>query len=208
VRAPRMTSFAAGAVFALVIGGGSAAAATGYKFIVGRSNSATSVSTLTNSRGPALSLRSKSGTPSLVVGSRTRVTNLNADTVDGVDSTKLALTAGRTGKVTGLAQDQGEGAFVASATCPSGTLLTGGGVWDNTSSGITFLNAPDEDRSSTWLVGVSVDTTVTPADTPEDVRAYAVCYNPRGAVKVTTSSTLQLSPAMRRLVVAKAAALR
>jgi hypothetical protein len=202
-----MTSFAAGAVFALVIGGGSAAAATGYKFVVGRSNSATTVSKLTNSRGPALSLRSKSGTPSLVVGSRTKVTNLNADTVDGVDSTRLALTAGRTGKVRGLATDLGDGAFVASATCPSGTLLTGGGVMDNTSTGITYMSAPDVDRASTWVVGVSVDTTATVPDSAEDVFAYAVCYNPRGAVASSTTTTLRLSPSMHRLVVAKAATL-
>jgi hypothetical protein len=209
VRAPRLTSFAAGAVVALLLGSGTAVAATGGKFILGHKNSAGAVSTLTNTRGPALSLRSRSGTPSLVVNSRSKVTNLNADSLDGLDATALALAAGRTGVVKGLASDLGSGAFVASASCPSGTLLTGGGVWDNTSSGITYLNAPDEDRpTTTWMAAVSVDTSVVPADAPEDVKAYAVCYNPRGAVRVPSTSVLRLSPVMRQQLVAKAAAVR
>ncbi len=80
---------------------GTAVAATGGTFILGRSNSADRVSTVTNSTGPALSLRSPSGQPPLQVNRKVRITNLNADLLDGRDSTGFArigttTTGGRT----------------------------------------------------------------------------------------------------------------
>jgi hypothetical protein len=50
---------------------------------LGRSNSATSQSTLTNSAGTALSLNSKAGTPTLTVGNSVQVPNLNASLLGG-----------------------------------------------------------------------------------------------------------------------------
>lgn len=88
-------------VLALVLGMATMAfGANGDFFKVGRSNLASAVSTLTKSgAGPALSLRVDSGAP-LAVNSGTRVANLNADKVDGTDSTALLpgghLPSGRT----------------------------------------------------------------------------------------------------------------
>jgi hypothetical protein len=75
-------------MLALVIGVASMAlAGNGDPFTLGQSNLASKVSKLIKSgRGPALELRVDSGTP-LKVNSDTKVNNLNADELDGVDST-------------------------------------------------------------------------------------------------------------------------
>lgn len=70
----------------LLVGGLNVAAyaATGGNFLLGRANSATRTSTLSNiGFGPALSLQSRSNTPPLAVNSTKRVAKLNADMVDG-----------------------------------------------------------------------------------------------------------------------------
>lgn len=74
---------------ALVGGTGIATAATGGTFVLGRSNSATTKTRLTNTAGTALGLTSKAGTPPLTVSNSTKVSRLNADYVDGVDSAAL-----------------------------------------------------------------------------------------------------------------------
>jgi hypothetical protein len=69
---------------------GGAYAATGGTFILGRSNTASSLTGLTNSNGIALSLKSAAGwRPFSVNGNRVKVPDLNADLVDGLDSTEL-----------------------------------------------------------------------------------------------------------------------
>jgi hypothetical protein len=62
---------------------GTAYAATGGNFILGKSNTATSVSSLTNSAGTALSLSSKAGTPPLTVNNSAQVPKLNASLLGG-----------------------------------------------------------------------------------------------------------------------------
>jgi hypothetical protein len=63
--------------------GGSAVAATGGNFILGKANTATSVSSLTNTKGTALSLSSTSTTPPLKVSNSVQVPKLNASELDG-----------------------------------------------------------------------------------------------------------------------------
>ncbi|HET6167158.1 MAG TPA: hypothetical protein VFE07_10045, partial [Marmoricola sp.] len=127
----RPVAFGMGVIMTLVIGSGTAYAATGGKFILGKSNSAGKTSTLTNKHGTALSLNSKAGTPSLKVNRTTKVPNLNADLIDGLDSTKLALASGsvKAYDVDGVAfdfdQDTIIDTIIASGQCPSGTRRTG-----------------------------------------------------------------------------------
>ena len=68
---------------------GTAVAATGNTFITGRSNVATTVTTLTDSAGTPLSLAARSGYAPLAVNSTVKVGRLNADLLDGLDSTSL-----------------------------------------------------------------------------------------------------------------------
>lgn len=84
---------------------GTAVAATGGSFILGKANSASTVTGLTNSAGTPLNLKAKSGYAPLVVNSTKKVTALNADLLDGLDSTRLQR------RVTG--------------TCPTGYAMTG-----------------------------------------------------------------------------------
>jgi hypothetical protein len=90
----RATVFLVGlaVILALVLGVASTAfGSNGQAFLLGRSNVATTVSTLINQGpGPALSLQVAPGSPQsppLAVNSSTKVTNLNADQLDGKSDT-------------------------------------------------------------------------------------------------------------------------
>ena len=184
VRRTRPLTFIAGFAAAIVFTGGGAAAyaANGGSLRIGRSNFGSATTTLSNSAGTALKLNSKSGTAPLAVNRTTKVTNLNADFLDGRSDASYALASGQTGVILVEAEwidtdeDLVDDGLLAIAVCPVGTKLTGGGV-DNFTGGATVLNGPDADGA--WYGAADADPAV---NVPEDVAAYAVCYNPRGAV--------------------------
>ena len=66
-------------------------AATGGTFILGKSNTASSLSSLTNRNGTALRLSSSAGKPPLNVGNSVQVPKLNASLLDGLASTRFQL---------------------------------------------------------------------------------------------------------------------
>jgi hypothetical protein len=172
VKLSKTGAFAAGVVATLVIGSGTAVAANGKGFVLGRSNHATATSTLTNGKGTPLKLNAKKGSAPLAVNSNTRVPNLNADRLDGIDGSGVALTAGRTGTIRAADTDR-DGA--ATATCPPGTRLTGGGGLSM--AGYLEYSGPDFYRPETsWTV------TDYMSAGQDGIYAFAVCYNPRGAV--------------------------
>jgi len=74
---------------------GTAYAATGGDFILGKANTATSVTSLTNKKGTALSLSSSSTTPPLKVSNSVQVPSLNASELDG-DTSSAFLPANGT----------------------------------------------------------------------------------------------------------------
>lgn len=216
----RTCSFVMGGVVALVLGSGTAYAATGGTFVLGHSNQATSTTTLVNSKGTPLSLTAKSGYAPLKVNSGTKVTNLNSDKLDGLssgsflrstgkaadadrldgkDSQDFATTAGRTdsigygGKFTDTDGDGTNDAVFAYADCPAGTLLTGGG-FDNQSGGKVVSNLPY--AGNEWDVFVSLDGT---SDQEGKVGAYALCYNPRGALVFPATQALKRTPSTAAL---------
>lgn len=80
-------------IAALVLVGGvnlAAYAANGKPLLLGSSNAETKTASLKNSgSGPALSLTSKAGSPSLAVSSTKVVKHLNADLVDGLSGSQL-----------------------------------------------------------------------------------------------------------------------
>lgn len=66
-------------------------AATGDSLIIGKSNTAGKATKLKRTTGgPVLQLKAKKNSPPLAVNSKVRVTNLNADMVDGLSSGDLA----------------------------------------------------------------------------------------------------------------------
>jgi hypothetical protein len=92
VRILKSTLTVLGAVVVLLLAGNTIAlAATGKALIAGKTTKAAKVTGLTRTtNGPALAVRTKRTTDApLVVNGRGRVTNLNADTVDGLDSSAL-----------------------------------------------------------------------------------------------------------------------
>jgi hypothetical protein len=207
----RKGAFVGGVIVTLVLGSGSAYAATGGTFKLGGKNTAKKVTSLANTKGSALKLSSKSGTAPLVVSSSVRVAHLNSDlldglsseqflrttgkaadaeSVDGVDSSALALAAGATsyvvanGVFTDVTGDGLADALIATATCPAGTKLTGGGV-DNVASGSTLINSPN--TGGRWQGASLSDPSV---DVTSDLQAYAVCYNPRGGAAPGSVATL------------------
>ena len=128
-------------VLALVLGAASMAlGADGDFFKVGRSNLASAVSTLTKrGAGPALSLRVGSGAP-LAVNSSTKVANLNADKLDGVDSAGLLRSSiyERSRATTGGgAPDETASAFIG---CDLGDTAIGGG-FDNMDNGTQLISS-------------------------------------------------------------------
>ena len=218
IRRLRPAAFIAGFLAAVVLTGGGAAAyaANGGSLLIGRSNSGTATTTLTNSAGIPMKFVAKPGYPPLTVNSTTTVPYLSADRLDGLSSGSFALAAGQTGSVTGDSDwddsdgdgqgDPGTGIIVSWATCPAGSKLTGGGS-ENYTTGVTFVDYPD---GNTWVAVTDADPAATPTpDAPADLTAWAVCYNPRGAVSGagarSAKSSADLSPAMQAKI-AKVAA--
>ena len=222
IRNIRPAGFVAGVIAALVIGGGSAYAANGGSVILGKANYATAGTGISNSGGTPLYLYSKSGTPPLKVNRTVKVPYLNsdlldgldqsaflratgkavnADKLDGYDNSAFALAAGgHTGYITAngeFADVDSDGVadvLIATATCPVGTKLTGGGV-DNWTGHTTLVDSAGPD--GTWWAAAIADEY---SNVNDDVVAYAVCYNPRGVVPgattiaPSTSTKTQLTP--------------
>ena len=191
------TTFAMGAIVALVLGTGTAYAATGGKLIIGRANSASTTTTLSNAYGTALTLNSKVGHAPFKVNRTTKVSYLNSDLLDGLDSTHFArvTTVGSmygTGFVdTNQTAETTDDAVIALAVCPAGSQVVGGGGSDFTEDGVLFYSAPD--GADAWLV---VSSTAGIDDTnAENVEAYARCWNPRGNV----ASNMRVAPAKHEI---------
>jgi hypothetical protein len=73
---------------------GTAYAATGGNFLLGKANSANAVSSLTNKNGTALSLSSNAASPPLTVSNSVQVPNLNASELDGATSSSFLAAGG------------------------------------------------------------------------------------------------------------------
>ena len=113
-------------ILALIFGVASTAlGANGNPFLLGRKNVATSVSTLLKKgAGPALRLSVGSGPP-LAVNSSAKVTNLNADTIDGQDVTQIGVNGLQRIEVESPSNNTSPKQITAS--CPDGKVLVGTG---------------------------------------------------------------------------------
>ena len=177
------TGIAVGVVATLVIGSGTAWAAPKARgLLVGKKNTVTKVTTLTNPKGTPLQLNSGRSQPPLKVNSTRKVPKLNADYLDGLSEGSFARSNGRTGIIVTRGGDENvsnHAYAVAEATCPAGTVLTGGGGFASYDDDHIWYSGPGM-RPNTWEVDSDGDGA---ADTGKELVAYAVCYNPRGAVK-------------------------
>jgi hypothetical protein len=113
---------------ALVIAtSGSAYAATGGTFILGKANKASSVTSLSNSKGTALALSSADGKPPLTVNSSVQVPKLNASKLGGVPATEFLTGHFLSGTLTEGNQEQiplGGGSANVDFTCEQDGIAT------------------------------------------------------------------------------------
>ena len=182
---------------ALTIGiGGVGYTATGGNFILGGVNSANRPSTLTNTTGTALSLTAPAGTAPLAVSNPVKVNRLNADLIDGVDSSALQL-KGAVTRVSAATFTPSEGPINRQARvfCAAGEHAVGGGghvtalTPDRLGEYYTFLvhSAPitaageptgvDGTQAAGWLVEATNTANALTGQTGRDaeLKAYVVC---------------------------------
>jgi len=169
----RATVFLVGlsVIGALVLGVATAAlGANGDFFKVGRDNFASAVSVLDKSgAGPALRLLVDSGPP-LAVNSSARVANLNADKLDGTDSSGLVPKKTYTKVVSAdLAANL---TATITASCDAGDLLLSGGHANISPSDHIFTEGPVESSNAqSWAFEIRTG----PVTSVIDQEAEALC---------------------------------
>jgi hypothetical protein len=128
LRAKARTGLAVIGAAALLVGGVDLAsyATTGDSLVLGHSNKADKTTKLTNTgkKGPALALKAKKG-PALAVNSTDLVSKLNADLLDGKDSSTLETTTTRYGIGTVSTTAVPDGQYFAQITLPAGAYEMG-----------------------------------------------------------------------------------
>ncbi len=182
MRVGRVTALALGVavMLAMVVGVASAAfGANGDSWRLGRGNIATAITALGGTLGvngpmlrlinnnagtddTALDLRVQAGESPMTVNSSTRVTNLNADQLDGQDSSQFVPTSTnaflrnstyRNESAVGAGTLLGDGTFVISEGCaPGDTLLSGGPANINATS--TLLES-FPDGAGSWSARIN-----------------------------------------------------
>lgn len=182
---------------ALVVGlGGVGYAATGGDFILGSANSANRTSTLTGTAGTPLSLRAPAGSAPLQVNSPVKVGRLNADLLDGLDSSAFQ-SKGAVVRVSAPTFTPSEGPInrQARAFCAPGEHAVGGGAHVTAlttdrlgeyytflvhSSPVTAAGEPtgiDGTQAAGWLVEATNTAHAMTGQTGRDAEltAYVVC---------------------------------
>jgi hypothetical protein len=144
------------ALTALIVAmSGTAVAATGGDFLLGRANTATSLTSLSNSKGTALALSSADGKPPLTVSTSTQVPKLNASLLNGHPATAFLPAKGTAANAAELGGQ------------PSYDYMTGDGQITHTAGTIPYnntvtLNAPNPLSDAYYLqVGCFADADVT-----------------------------------------------
>ncbi len=138
--------------------------ADGKPFLLGKQNVSQAVSALVKrGAGPALSLKVGAGQPPLAVNSPARVDNLNADSLDGKDSSDFASRTAEAWRV--VDEDYGGSGFYISSTGQCATaspprpnwmdIARFGNDWARTAyfkdqAGVVHLKGQVRDNSSCW----------------------------------------------------------
>jgi hypothetical protein len=137
-----------GALVIAISGFGAAVASSGGVVILGVHNSATSVTTLSNSKGSALALKSKHGTAPLTVNSGKVVKHLNAAKVGGSTASQLK-TSGSGAATTYRLLVSATVGFQPTAVAATGKLRAG--TYDVTATATVTLFEPNEAARCTLL---------------------------------------------------------
>jgi hypothetical protein len=169
-------------VAALVVAlSGTSYAATGGTFLLGTANSATSLSSLSNSNGTALQLSSKSGTPPLTVSNSVEVPKLNASELGGIRAAGFMQGTANSGDVgitgPGEAQIAGNATSTITGVCDANSA-TGAYLEVNVPGGgsIVWWNKDGTSNSGSGFAEI----------TPETGLDYVVVVQVAQAPEVTT----------------------
>jgi hypothetical protein len=126
---------------------GTAVAATGGTFILGKSNSATNVTRLDNSKGTALSLSATPTSPALRVSNTKEVPNLNANYLGGFSASQFVLGNGGTEVSDRAALGDGDNRiFLETSAATVDAFCDVGG----TGATLTFSNAEEGSAQVIW----------------------------------------------------------
>lgn len=116
---------------------GTAVAATGGGFVLGKSNTATAVTSLSNTKGTALSLSSTSTTPPLKVSNSVQVPKLNTSELGGQPASAFL-------RVNGTAVNSSElGQIPASGFIQGGGTISDGRLTLTQGAGTVLVSTPD-----------------------------------------------------------------
>jgi hypothetical protein len=131
----------------VLAGTGVGYAANGHAFLLGQSNTESVRATLTNSAGPALRLNAPATAAPFQVGNGNKVVDLNADRLDGLDSSAFQRAGGvvRQGQTT-YTPSEGPINRQSRAWCHAGEHAVGGGAH------VTALTADRLGEYFTFLV--------------------------------------------------------
>lgn len=183
-RVGRVTALALGVavMLALVVGAASAAfGANGDAWRLGRANFATKITALGGKLGvngpmvrltnknagaddTALDLRVQSGEAPMTVNSSTRVNNLNADLLDGRDSSEFVPTNTNSFVKNSIYKREsavvagtqlGDGTFVASMTCDPGDVLLSGGPANISATSVMLESFPSPGSTNSWSARIN-----------------------------------------------------
>ena len=166
-------------ILALIFGMASTAiGANGNPFLLGKKNVATAVSTLLKrGAGPALRLKVGSGPP-LAVDSSQKVTNLNADEVDGQDVTQIGVNGLQRVEVESPTNNSSPKQITAS--CPTGKVLVGTGFdvfggKSGSSNEFTHVIMDFVIPGSSSVTVAAYEDGALPSDATWRVKAIAIC---------------------------------
>lgn len=165
---------------------GTAYAATGGDFILGKANTASSVSSLTNTKGTALSLSSSSTTPPLKVSNSVQVPKLNASKLGGQAASAFLGVNGTAANSTELGGQPASDYLGVKGTAANSSELGGQPASD-------YLTGTGQIAFETETIadGASVDMTL-PSSVSNDYELQLFCGSGLvGPGIVATGATLQ-----------------
>jgi hypothetical protein len=125
---------------------GTAVAATGGDFLLGKSNTATNVSRLTNSKGTALSLSAAPASPPLRVNNTKEVPDLNANYLGGFSASQFVLGGGTDVADRAALGNGGNRIFLATSAATVDAFCDVGG----TGATLTFSDATEGNAQVIW----------------------------------------------------------
>jgi hypothetical protein len=132
MRPPRLHRPSAATIISLIAlffaMSGTAVAATGGTFILGKANTATNTTALTNTKGTALSLSSTATTPPLKVSNSVQIAHLNASELDGQTASAFLPATGTAANSSALGGTPASGYMQGGGdTTGARVTITGGG---------------------------------------------------------------------------------